>query len=94
MAKDLAYYESLEKRLQKIYGECDDLLEKAVRALEQQNTVPDGTSRSILLTDEDFDDWEDWYNANKEGRLIIQAESSKPRQDNKPSVEKKYNDWG
>lgn len=58
----LGVYENLEERLQKIYGECDGLLEKVVEHLEWHEGIelPDPIFKARLLTDAEVDRWEEF----------------------------------
>ncbi len=58
----LGAYENLEERLQKIYGECDGLLEKVVEHLERHEGIelPDPIFKARLLTDAEVDRWEEF----------------------------------
>ena len=68
----LAYYEDLEEKLSKTYGECDELLETVVNGFVKHEGVEIGTpAKARLLTDEDVDKWEDWKNAEEQGLLLI-----------------------
>ena len=55
-----AEYEDLQERLEKIYGECDVLLETVVSALEEASNMrlDEKPIKTRLLTDEDVDKWE------------------------------------
>lgn len=56
-----AEYEDLQERLEKIYGECDVLLETIVSTLEEHASNIQLDKKPIktqLLTDEDVDRWE------------------------------------
>lgn len=55
-----AEYEDLQERLEKIYGECDSLLETIVSTLEEYANMQldEKPIKTRLLTDEDVDRWE------------------------------------
>lgn len=54
----LAYYEDLEERLVKTYGECDELLKIIVDSLEKNHKLSKPLFKSKLLIEEDVDKWE------------------------------------
>ena len=67
----LAYYEDLEEKLEKVYGECDGLLETVVNNLVEHEGVDFGKPhKARLLTDEDVDKWEDLKNAEEQGLIL------------------------
>ena len=69
--KKLAYYEDLEEKLEKAYGECEGLLETVVFDLVKHEGVEIGTPhKARLLTDEDVDKWEGFKNAEEQGLLL------------------------
>lgn len=53
-------YKELEQRLQKVYGECDGLLELVVEHLERHEGIdlPEPVFKARLLTDGEVDKWE------------------------------------
>lgn len=53
-------YKELEQRLQKVYGECDGLLEVVVGHLERHEGIdlPEPVFKARLLTDGEVDKWE------------------------------------
>lgn len=55
----LRYYENLESELEKYYGECEGLLETAVKTLlKHAEEIELGKPvKSRLITDEDVDQW-------------------------------------
>lgn len=56
-----AEYEDLQERLEKIYGECDTLLETIVSTLEEHASniqLDEKPIKTRLLTNEDVDRWE------------------------------------
>ncbi len=55
-----AEYEDLQERLERIYGECDALLETIVSTLEEYANMrlDEKPIKTRLLTDEDVDKWE------------------------------------
>ena len=57
----LEKYENLEERLEKTYRKCGDLLEEVVAYMERHTGfLPDKTSKTRLLTDDDVDRWEEY----------------------------------
>ena len=67
----LTVYEDLEEKLEKVYGECDGLLETVVNNLIKHEGVDIGKPKKArLLTDEDVDKWEDLKNAEEQGLLL------------------------
>ena len=56
----LEQYRAMERRLQKVYGVCDDLLEKVVEHLERHDGVDflEPIFKARLLTDGEVDKWE------------------------------------
>lgn len=54
----MAYYEDLEERLVKTYGECDELLKIIVDSLEKNHELSKPLFKSKLLIEEDVDKWE------------------------------------
>ena len=68
----LGAYENLEERLQKIYGECDGLLEKVVEHLERHEDValPAPVFKARLLTDAEVDRWEEFKRLEEQGKLL------------------------
>lgn len=69
--KKLAEYEDLEEQLEKVYGECDGLLETAINSLVRHEGAEIGTpAKARLLTDEDVDKWLAWKDAEEQGLLL------------------------
>lgn len=70
--KKLGEYEELENRLNKVYGDCDGLLSRVVEILEKHPCIdiPNNTSKSRLLTDEDVDKLDEYNRLEENGRLI------------------------
>lgn len=68
----MIYYESLNNRLAKVFGKSDGLLEELVKAFEDASTlnVPKDTFKSVLLTNEDVDKYEEYEQLEEQGRLI------------------------
>lgn len=66
----LAHYEDLEEHLQKLYGECDELLDVCVNALERFELKIGNPQKTRMLTDDEADLWDKWRVANEQGRLI------------------------
>lgn len=54
----MAYYEDLEERLVKTYGECDELLKIIVDSLEKNHELSKPLFKLKLLIEEDVDKWE------------------------------------
>lgn len=71
-AEKLAEYEDLEERLNKVYGECDGLLESMIELLEEHSgvDVPDDTVKTLLLINESVDFYKKCESLEKQGRLI------------------------
>ena len=72
ICKKLGEYEELENRLNKVYGDCDGLLTRVVEMLEKHPCIdiPNNTSKSQLLTDEDVDKWDEYNRLEEQGRLL------------------------
>lgn len=52
------YYEDMEERLEKVYGEFDGMIETIVSHLEKHEGVDVGSpGKALLLTDDDVDKW-------------------------------------
>lgn len=68
----MIYYESLNNRLAKVFGKSDGLLEELVKAFEDASTlnVPKDTFKSVLLTNEDVDKYEEYEQLEEQGRLL------------------------
>lgn len=68
----MIYYESLNNRLTKVFGKSDGLLEELVKAFEDASTlnVPKDTFKSVLLTNEDVDRYEEYKQLEEQSRLI------------------------
>lgn len=67
----LKHYEDLESQLQKVYGECDGLLEESVRYLAEHEGIDlDNPGKARLLTDGSVDKWLRWKELDKDGRLL------------------------
>jgi len=60
--EEIQQYREMEQRLKNIYGECDGLLEVVISSLERHENLelPSITVKSMLLTDEDVDMWEEY----------------------------------
>ena len=68
----LSSYEELEEKLEKVYGECDGLLETAINSLVRHEGAEIGTpAKTRLLTDEDVDKWESFKDAEEQGLLLL-----------------------
>ena len=72
LIEKLGKYEDLEERLNKVYGDCDDLLLRVVEMLEKHPCIDmaNNTLKSRLLTDEAVDKWEEYKQLEEHGRLI------------------------
>lgn len=72
LIEKLGKYEDLEERLNKIYGECDGLLESMIELLEEHSgvDVPDDTVKALLLINESVDFYKKCESLEKQGRLI------------------------
>lgn len=72
LIEKLGKYEDLEERLNKIYGECDGLLESMIELLEEHSgvDVPDDTVKALLLTNESVDFYKKCESLEKQGTLI------------------------
>lgn len=67
----LAYYEDLEKQLESVYGECDELLEKTVEHLVKHEGIEIGSPfKARLLTDEDVDKWQEYKQLEEQNLLL------------------------
>ena len=68
----MIYYESLNDRLTKVFGKSDGLLEELVKAFEDASAlnVPKDTFKSVLLTNEDVDRYEEYKQLEKQSKLI------------------------
>ena len=62
--------DSLQSRLEKIYGKCDDLLETVVAGLEQFKLGDEKIFKACLLTNESVEKWEEYKKAAAEGRIL------------------------
>lgn len=65
-------YEDLEERLNKIYGDCDGLLESIVELLEEHSGVdiPDDIVKVLLITNESVDFYKKCKSLEEQDRLI------------------------
>ena len=64
-------FENLEEQLKSIYGECDGLLETAVKSLVKHEGVDFGKPyKARLLTDKDVDKWEEHKDLEEQGLLV------------------------
>lgn len=70
--RKLKDYENLEERLNKIYGDCDGLLESMVELLEEHSGVdiPGDTVKVLLITNESVDFYKKSKSLEEQGRLI------------------------
>lgn len=62
VVKELEKYKEMERRLNKIYGDCPDLLEMVITHLERHEGVdiPEPIFKARLLTDGEVDKWESY----------------------------------
>lgn len=58
--EEIQQYRAMKQRLNNVYGDCDDLLEKVVAHLEKhENTeLPEPVFKAKLLIDDEVDRWE------------------------------------
>lgn len=72
LIEKLGKYEDLEERLNKIYGECEGLLESMIELLEEHSgvDVPDDTIKALLLINESVDFYKKCESLEKQGRLV------------------------
>lgn len=72
LIEKLGKYEDLEERLNKIYGECDGLLESMIELLEEHSGVdiPGDTVKALLLVNESVDFYKKCESLEKQGRLV------------------------
>lgn len=70
--RKLKDYENLEERLNKIYGDCDGLLESMVELLEEHSgiDIPDDTVKVLLITNESVDFYKKCKSLEEQDRLI------------------------
>lgn len=67
----LQKYEDLEEQLESVYGECEGLLQTVVKHLVDHGAELEGqTYKSVLLTDEDVDEWENYKKLKAQGLLV------------------------
>lgn len=65
-------YKELERKLQRVYGEHEGLLEKIVDGIVRYESDNNRASiKARLLTDEDVDKWLMWKEAAEDERLIV-----------------------
>lgn len=84
MAKDaleeIQQYRALEQKLQSVYGEHNGLLEIIVNGLVKYEKAPDTTpDKSILLTDDDVDRWEQYKAIGTMEEYQTAVEKMKPK---------------
>lgn len=72
LIEKLGKYEDLEERLNKVYGDCDELLESMIELLEERSGVdiPDDTVKALLLINESVDFYKKCESLEKQGRLV------------------------
>ena len=68
----LKRYEDLEERLNKVYGDCDGLLESMIELLEEHSGVdiPDDTVKVLLLSNKAVDFYKECEDLDVRDRLI------------------------
>ena len=68
----LKHYEDLEEQLNKVYGDCDGLLESMIELLEEHSGVdiPDDTVKALLLINGSVDFYKKCESLEEQGRLI------------------------
>lgn len=70
--QNLARYEDMEESLEKVYGECNGLLETAVSHLAKHKDLDiRDPAKSVLLTDEDVEKWKKWKEAEEQDKMLI-----------------------
>ncbi len=72
LLEKLGKYEDLEERLNKVYGDCDGLLESMIELLEEHSGVdiPDDTVKALLLTNKAVDFYKECEDLDVQDRLI------------------------
>lgn len=72
LRETLKKYEDLEERLNKVYGDCDGLLESMIELLEEHSGVdiPDDTVKALLLTNKAVDFYKECEDLDVQDRLI------------------------
>lgn len=87
------YYEDMEERLEKVYGECDGMIETIVSHLEKHEGVDVGSpGKALLLTDDDVDKWKkhmtDGWNENSMKIFERFMETVRERRENTQKMKK------
>lgn len=72
LIEKLGKYEDLEERLNKVYGDCDGLLESMIELLEEHSGVdiPDDTVKVLLLANKAVDFYKECEDLDVQDRLI------------------------
>lgn len=72
LLEKLGKYEDLEERLNKVYGDCDGLLESMIELLEEHSGVdiPDDTVKVLLLSNKAVDFYKECEDLDVQDRLI------------------------
>ena len=72
LLEKLGKYEDLEERLNKVYGDCDGLLESMIELLEKHSGVdiPNDTVKVLLLTNKSVDFYKECEDLDVQDRLI------------------------
>lgn len=72
LLEKLGKYEDLEERLNKVYGDCDGLLESMIELLEEHSGVdiPDDTVKVLLLSNKAVDFYKECEDLDVRDRLI------------------------
>ncbi len=72
LIEKLGKYEDLEERLNKVYGDCDGLLESMIELLEEHSGVdiPDDTVKALLLTNKAVDFYKECEDLDVQDRLV------------------------
>lgn len=72
LIEKLGKYEDLEERLNKVYGDCDGLLESMIELLEEHSGVdiPNYTVKTLLLINESVDFYKECEDLDVQDRLV------------------------
>lgn len=73
MHDKLGKYEDMEDQLEKVYGECEWLIEIAIKHIvdiEKYGADIGNPLKSILMTNESAEKWEKWKKLYEQGKLI------------------------
>lgn len=69
--EEIQQYRELENRLNKVYGDCDGLLETVVAGLEKHEGAEfEKPIKARLLTDDEVDRWEEYKRLEEQGQLL------------------------